>query len=350
VNIPGEQGAMGINAYTSTTQDFTVPLGDNSTLATIEVEETRWMVPGQPIFIQSAGTFVVSSTPNNTTVNVVNPGTSGNVPEGTVIVAGMKIGAGGFGTGGAGSNVPSLPSTPGRYNIVVPSVGAPFWDNPSGDSILSFGLSISSPVVVGAPYASVNFTATANTAPTSASVSWSGAGGSGTQGVTVGTTMMGTIVGPFEGTSNGATLTVVLTCIFPDGTQMSTATLVWNDRTYQGYGPPSGNGALATGTSANLEVASSPTGYLLTGTAPVSNTVGAVFTVTVPSGPPLKVYDLTPHTATPHTYQDAVYNVPIGMNAPTTISFTNENGITESWDLYESTYALIGTYNIKRAT
>src|SRR5271154_3530756 len=101
VNIPGDQGAMGINAYTETTQDFTVPLGDNSPLATIEGEESRWMVPGQPIYIQSAGTFVVSSTPNNTTVNVVNPGTAGNAVEGTIIVSGMKIGAGGFGTGGA---------------------------------------------------------------------------------------------------------------------------------------------------------------------------------------------------------------------------------------------------------
>jgi hypothetical protein len=341
------QGTPGANAYTTTTSTFTVPVGDDATPATLTVKDTSWIAIGQPLFIQTAGTFTAQSIINGNTFTIVNSGLSGNANPGTVIGQGAKVSPGGAGGGGGGdSGLPAAPGIPGTYNLVKDSILGLFWDLVGGDNILSFSLGASSPQVVGTPLSTVGFTATSNVAPLSASIAWSGGGPSGSQVVTPSTTMSGSFSGPFNGLTNGATMTVQLTCIFVDGMRMTPQTIVWAERTFQGVGGAGATGATASGTNAALSGGSAG-GTTLVGTAPILNTVGQTFTVAASNQ---KVYDLVPHTSTPHTYVDASLHIPFGLSLSQTFSFLNEHGVSESWDLYESTYTLTGTYNITRAT
>jgi hypothetical protein len=75
VNVPGPEGADGTagtngsngqNAYTLTTAGFTVPAKGSPTTDPVEFASTLWMVVGQPVFVEGAGIFTVSSIPDST--------------------------------------------------------------------------------------------------------------------------------------------------------------------------------------------------------------------------------------------------------------------------------------------
>jgi hypothetical protein len=78
-----------------------------------------------------------------------------------------------------------------------------------------------------------------------------------------------------------------------------------------------------------------------------SSVVGQSFGPFVPSTQ--KIYVLTPHTATPHTFHDQ-NGFTFAMNAPTTFSFTNQLGVVLSMDLYESTNLLSSSFTITVVT
>lgn len=113
---PGAAGAaaIGINAFTALTVGFTVPgIGSN---VTIQVGSTLWMGVGEPLFIASAGFYLVVSITDNTHVIVQNLGYDGNAVAGLNIAtaqivtpAGLKgdDGATGSGVTSVGLSVPS---------------------------------------------------------------------------------------------------------------------------------------------------------------------------------------------------------------------------------------------------
>lgn len=94
-NIPGPEGAdgndgaPGVNAFTITTADFTVPnIGDSVTL---QVGNSTWATIGQNVFIAGAGAFQITSKPGagSMTVNYLNY--NGNTHAGETVSAGAQI-------------------------------------------------------------------------------------------------------------------------------------------------------------------------------------------------------------------------------------------------------------------
>lgn len=91
---PGSDGVDGVNAYTTTTSDFTVPaIGAN---VTIFVEDSSWMVVGQPIFVEGPATFTVSTIVNATQITATFLGQTGDVSPGATISAGAGVSPGGI--------------------------------------------------------------------------------------------------------------------------------------------------------------------------------------------------------------------------------------------------------------
>lgn len=97
VEVPGAQGEAGdngtdgLNAYTVTTSDFTVP--SKAANVTVPVESSDQFAIGQTLFVaSSAGTFVVISKPASTSMELQyydfpsNTATGLNIPSGTMIV------------------------------------------------------------------------------------------------------------------------------------------------------------------------------------------------------------------------------------------------------------------------
>lgn len=100
VNVPGIEGDAGtdgtdgINAYTVTTADFVVPA--IGATVTVFVEETGWMVTGQPIFIEGPATFKVDSITNATTVVLEFLGQADDVSPAATISSGAGVSPGGI--------------------------------------------------------------------------------------------------------------------------------------------------------------------------------------------------------------------------------------------------------------
>jgi hypothetical protein len=234
-----------------------------------------------------------------------------------------------WGGGGGGSNVPDAPTAAGTYDLVVPSVGDPFWDIIGGDKILSF-TGITATEDLGISLASVTFAASLNAVPISAHVSWSGVA-SGSQVVTpLGTSLSGTITGPFTSNTNAATLTVTLTCVFPDGTQVSSQTVTW---AYRFLSLPAGDtsGAFAAFTASDLETiltsVQNHTG--LSGSYPAALSGGNVFGVATPTALGAGSWTSGGFAVSPSFVK-------------TIAGYTNPEGIVTSMDLY--TFPVSGTY------
>lgn len=218
VSIPGPPGTPGVNAFTLTQATFTMPAQDGVTVVYVDVLEASWMVPGQNVFVQSAGTMVVTRVVSELIVGLVNPtGATGNASPGTPISLGMKISPGGEPGGGGGGSGPDVPVVPGTYQLVVPVSGPAFYDIAGGPQINSFG-GISGLLEVGTSVPTVSWTASYNAVPSTITISWSGVA-SGSMGVGVtGTSSSGTITGPFPSTVSGTSLVVTLSVLFQDGT------------------------------------------------------------------------------------------------------------------------------------
>lgn len=96
-SVPGPQGTpgtpgtpgVGINAYTTVLTGFTVPA--ISSTVPVVVGSTLWMAIGQPVFIATAGVYLVSGITDANDVVITNLGYAGNAVAGTIIAPANKI-------------------------------------------------------------------------------------------------------------------------------------------------------------------------------------------------------------------------------------------------------------------
>lgn len=86
---PGADGAAGINAFTITTADFTVPNISNT--VTVQVGNSSWMTVGQNVFVEGAGTFSVSSKPGTGSAVLEYLDYAGNTHAGATISSGAQV-------------------------------------------------------------------------------------------------------------------------------------------------------------------------------------------------------------------------------------------------------------------
>lgn len=117
VNIKGDPGDPGVDAFTKTTDFFAMPPADNTTPVVVTVEDGAWISIGQALFIETAGYMNVTAS-TSLTVTVVNPGVAGNAGPTTVIAAGKKVSPSGIAgpTTGGGVSSPYSPAIPGDWN------------------------------------------------------------------------------------------------------------------------------------------------------------------------------------------------------------------------------------------
>ena len=103
--ITGPAGENGLNSFTLTTAQFTVPaIGANVTLAVSNTNPYTgsWAITGQSIYIENAGYYtVVSSTA--TSIVVTNSGTTGNTAPGTVVSSGQQVSPAGVSSAQSGT-------------------------------------------------------------------------------------------------------------------------------------------------------------------------------------------------------------------------------------------------------
>jgi hypothetical protein len=257
-------------------------------------------------------------------------------------------------TGPAGIDAREIWTVPITMNVSPGQSFVPVFDvSPSGqytirqlteDDILP-GFSISSfsggsTVEVGATVTNPSFTASYSSTPTSASIS-------NTDGIDSPHAMTtpftnATIVGSFNHNST-ATVTFTLTAIKAAVTRMATQGINFFPRTFGGIGSAGAVSATASGTSAVLN------GGLgtLANQGLFSSIVGQTFGPFVPSSQ--KIYVLTPHTSSAHTFRDQ-NGFAFSFLAPTTFSFTNAQGVSMSMDLYESTNLLSSSFTLTVVT
>jgi hypothetical protein len=147
----------------------------------------------------------------------------------------------------------------------------------------------------------------------------------------------GTVTGAFtEATATAVDFT--LTAISTGGvTKTASAAITWEFRSFAGAGAAGATSATASGTSAVLNGGAGT----IASAGLFGSIVGQTFNVTLSSD---NAYILTPHTATPHTFTAGGFAFPV--NAPTTFSFTNQEGVASSYDLYQSTNVLSGSVAI----
>jgi hypothetical protein len=93
--VPGEQGADGdngidgVNAFTLTTADFTVPAIGGS--VTISVADSSWMIIGQILIIAGPANFLITAIPGATSVTLTFLGYPGDVAPAVGILTGAKV-------------------------------------------------------------------------------------------------------------------------------------------------------------------------------------------------------------------------------------------------------------------
>jgi hypothetical protein len=150
----------------------------------------------------------------------------------------------------------------------------------------------------------------------------------------------GTITGNFSHTTV-TTTTFTLTAI-GTSTQTATQSYQWQPRIFGGL---STSGATSTVTASGTTAILS-TGGVLASLQLGAESVGSVFGPFAPSGQ--NVYLLL--IGGSHTFVDVGTGFPFAFNTPTSVSFTNANGVVVSMFLYQSTNSLTGTFNIRVAS
>lgn len=191
-----------------------------------------------------------------------------------------------------------------------------------GNSVVEIGVTVANP----------SFTASYSSTPSSANIT-------NTDGINSPFALTtpftsATITGSFVHTS-AATATFTLTAI-SSSTRTATQTIQWQFLTFGGVGTPGATGATA---GSNTAVLVGATGTLASGG--LSNQ--PVYGPYSPSAQ--KVYVLM--VGGSHTFKDAATGFAFAFNAPTSVSFVNQNGSTVAMFLYESTNTLSGTYSIQ---
>lgn len=198
-------------------------------------------------------------------------------------------------------------------------------------------------VEVGATVTNPSFTASYSTAAASASIT--NTDGLDSPHVLTTPFTSATIIGSFtHNTITSVTFTLSATAAV---TKTANQFISYLARTFSGVGTAGATSATASGNNATLVGASGT----LTGTSPdgglFSSIVGQVFGSFSPSSQ--KIYILTPHTGSAHTFKDQ-NGFTFAMNVPTTFSFTNQNSSSISMDLYESTNLLSTNFTITVVT
>ncbi len=229
--------------------------------------------------------------------------------------------------------------TPGdKYVVIANGPTSAVARRLTQDDILP-GFSISSfsgggSVEIGAVVTNPSFTASYSNTPTSASIT-------NTDNVDSPLSLTSpytsaTVVGTFHKTTQTST-TFTLTAI-GSSTQTTTRTWTWLPRSFAGVGSA---GATATVTASGNNAVLS-TSDVLTSLGLASSNVGATYGPFSTSSQ--KIYLLL--TGGSHTFKDAVTGFAFVFNSPTSVSFVDQNGATETKYLYESTNALTGSYSV----
>jgi hypothetical protein len=86
---PGTNGSNGVSPQTVTTASFVMPAA--AAEVTVAVGNTSWTAAGQPIYIESAGSFVVTTVLSATSLRLTAQNATGNTVAGTVISSGKKV-------------------------------------------------------------------------------------------------------------------------------------------------------------------------------------------------------------------------------------------------------------------
>lgn len=86
---PGTNGAAGVSPSTTTTASFIMPAANGT--VTVTVLSTAWAVAGLPIYVESAGHFVVATVLSATSFSLTAQNSTGNVAAGTVIPTGRRV-------------------------------------------------------------------------------------------------------------------------------------------------------------------------------------------------------------------------------------------------------------------
>jgi hypothetical protein len=146
----------------------------------------------------------------------------------------------------------------------------------------------------------------------------------------------GTVTGAFTETIE-TNVTFTLTAVGAT-TQTATQTIAFEPRMFGGVGTSGATGATASGSTAALVGATGT----LANEGLSDNPVGSVYGPFSPSGQ--KVYLFL--TGGSHTFKDNGTGFAFPFNAPTAVSFVNQNGSTVPMYLYESTNTLTGSYSI----
>lgn len=151
--IPGPQGstgstgitgANGSNAFTTVTTAFTMPA--SAANVTVVVGSTLWMAVGQPVFIASAGFFLVAAVNDAQDVVLTNLGYSANAAPGTVIASAQHIvasgligaaGASGSGVTSVGLSVPSVMTVSGSPVTTNGTLAVTFAPGQTQDRVLA---------------------------------------------------------------------------------------------------------------------------------------------------------------------------------------------------------------------
>lgn len=143
----------------------------------------------------------------------------------------------------------------------------------------------------------------------------------------------GTIVGSFHHVTI-TTTTVTLTAI-GSSSQTANQTYSWNERIFSGLGTAGASSTVtASGTTAVLS-----TSDVLPSAGLGAETVGQTFGPYAPSGQ--AVYLLL--TGSSHTFTDVCSGFPFAFNAPLTVTFVNQFGVSLTMYLYQSTNSLTGS-------
>lgn len=150
----------------------------------------------------------------------------------------------------------------------------------------------------------------------------------------------GTITGTF--THSAITTTTMTLTATGTSTQTANQSYTWNPRIFAGLGSGGATSATASGTSAVLNASAGTIASAGLG----AETVGQTFGPFSPSGQ--YVYLLL--LGGSHTFTDAGTGFPFAFNAPVTVTFVNQYGVTVTMYLYQSTNALTGTFTPKVAS
>jgi hypothetical protein len=265
------------------------------------------------IYLNTASSCVPA---NKTTVF-----TTSDIPLAVVVTNGSQVTA----TCGSGSQ-PCITDDRTIFTYIQPSTSF----------VINSFTGCSGTLEIGATATNPTCSATYSSTPTSASITNTDSVDSPLVLTTPFTS--GTIVGSFHHTA-AATTTITLTAISGVTTKTATLTYTWNPRIFAGIGSAGASSSVtASGTTAVLS-----TSDVLSSAGLGTEVVGETFSALQPSGQ--SIYLLL--TGNTHTFVDVGTGFPLVFNAPTTVTFVNQNGSTVTMYLYQSTNLLYGTYTPK---